>query len=197
MTGKTALHWLLCRLGLQKPHTQTTDAERLLIAAYSKGGLATVEIGVYEGRTTAVIAKSIDEKGKLYAVDPFYSGRLGIAYGKLIARHYLLQQGVLSKIQFLEMLSHDAAPLIQEKLDFVFIDGDHSYEGISRDWQDWCVKIKPDGFIALHDTCIPPGTSDHGILGSHKYFNEVIRFDPRFKLVEQVDSLSILQKISG
>lgn len=195
MIGKTALHWLFYRLGLHMPDTQTTEAERRLIALYAKNRQTAVEVGVYEGRTTAVIAGSIAENGKVYAVDPFFSGKMGVSYGKMIAIHYLRRMGLLSKIHFLEMLSHEAAPLIREKIDFTFIDGDHSYEGIARDWMDWTAKIPLDGIIALHDTCIAPDMPADRLMGSHLYFRDIIQHDPRFELTEQIDSLSILRKI--
>lgn len=192
--GKTFFHWLMCWLGLHQPHTQTTEAERQAIAKYAKGKRLAVEIGVFEGRTTAVIASCITENGKVFAIDPFFSGRLGISYGKLISRQYLNRQSLISKVQFLKMLSWEAAPLIREEIEFLFVDGDHSYEGIHKDWQDWSVKIKPGGIVALHDTCVIPGREDATIMGSHEYFNKIIRLDHRFIILEQVDSLSILQK---
>lgn len=36
-------------------------------------------------------------------------------------------------------------------LDFVFIDGDHSYDGVMRDIKAWLPKIKQGGFIGGHD----------------------------------------------
>ena len=48
--------------------------------------------------------------------------------------------------------SADIAPSIKDKsLDFVFIDGDHSYEGCSADIKLWLPKVKPGGFISGHD----------------------------------------------
>lgn len=37
------------------------------------------------------------------------------------------------------------------KVDMVFIDGDHSYEGCTGDIQAWLPNIKPGGIIAVHD----------------------------------------------
>ena len=41
------------------------------------------------------------------------------------------------------------------KLDFLFIDGDHSYDGVKRDFELWSSLVKIGGVIALHD--IVPG----------------------------------------
>jgi hypothetical protein len=48
--------------------------------------------------------------------------------------------------------SVDAARDYKNKvLDYVFIDGDHSYEGASRDIAAWLPKVKPGGWIGGHD----------------------------------------------
>jgi predicted O-methyltransferase YrrM len=39
----------------------------------------------------------------------------------------------------------------REKLDFLFIDGDHSYEGVKADWEDYRGFVRPGGLIAFHD----------------------------------------------
>lgn len=50
------------------------------------------------------------------------------------------------------MTSEQAAPLFDdESLDFVFIDGDHSYEACSLDIRLWWPKLKPGGLLSGHD----------------------------------------------
>lgn len=52
----------------------------------------------------------------------------------------------------MRMTSEQAAPQIKDgSLDFVFIDGDHSYEGTKKDIELWIKKVKPGGFIGGHD----------------------------------------------
>jgi predicted O-methyltransferase YrrM len=36
-------------------------------------------------------------------------------------------------------------------LDFLFIDGDHSYEGVKKDFEDYRCFVRPGGLIAFHD----------------------------------------------
>ncbi len=48
----------------------------------------------------------------------------------------------------LKMDTHEAADLVG-KLDFVFIDADHSYEGVEQDIQDWAPKCQK--FVIGHD----------------------------------------------
>lgn len=48
--------------------------------------------------------------------------------------------------------SAEAAARVEDgSLDFVFIDGDHSYEGVLTDIGAWLPKIRPDGFVSGHD----------------------------------------------
>jgi predicted O-methyltransferase YrrM len=38
-----------------------------------------------------------------------------------------------------------------EPADFLYIDGDHSYEGVRRDFEDYAPFVRPGGLVALHD----------------------------------------------
>ena len=60
----------------------------------------------------------------------------------------------------LKMLSVEAAHLIvNESLDWVFIDADHTYIGASSDIEAWLPKVKKGGYISGHDyergDCVP------------------------------------------
>lgn len=49
-------------------------------------------------------------------------------------------------------LSIDAAGTIQDRsLDLVFIDADHSYQGVKGDLAAWVPKVRPGGWIGGHD----------------------------------------------
>jgi len=37
------------------------------------------------------------------------------------------------------------------QLDFIFIDGDHSYEGVKKDFEMYSPLVKKRGIIAFHD----------------------------------------------
>ena len=62
--------------------------------------------------------------------------------------------------------SHDAGTVRQalsllpgEPIDFVFIDGDHSYEAVKRDYGTWAPHAR---IIGLHDVVVHPGRDDIG-----------------------------------
>jgi len=49
-----------------------------------------------------------------------------------------------------------ASVTIDDSLDFVYIDADHSYEGCMRDLKWWAPKVRQGGIIAGHDYQYPP-----------------------------------------
>lgn len=194
MIGKSLFHLMRVWLLNEKPASQTTEQEQEAIALYSKNTKRAVEIGVFEGLNTAIITRSMANNGILYGVDPFFKGKLGISYHKIIAKININRNGNPGKVRWVEMLSFDAVKHVPDNLDFVFMDGDHSYEGIKKDWHDWSAKIKKGGFILLHDTSIPAHDHTVGQLGSYKFYKEYISKSPDFNHVGTVDSLNILQK---
>lgn len=52
----------------------------------------------------------------------------------------------------LQCISEEASKRIEDgTLDFVFIDADHSYAGVSSDIKLWAPKLRPDGLLCGHD----------------------------------------------
>lgn len=47
--------------------------------------------------------------------------------------------------------STDAAACLTVDYDFVFLDADHSYEGVRADIAAWAPKVKPGGWLGGHD----------------------------------------------
>ena len=57
-------------------------------------------------------------------------------------------------------------------IDFLFIDGDHSYEGVKKDFEMYSPLVGSGGIIALHD--IVPGPPEY-VGGVSKFWKEVKR----------------------
>jgi predicted O-methyltransferase YrrM len=193
MKGQAFFHLVRFVFGLDQPHTQTTAGERETLAKYASGASSAIEIGVYEGINTAIISKALARDGKTFGIDPFFKGALGICYHKVIAKLHIKRNAVKGKVVLIEKFSFDAVGDVPEIVDFIFIDGDHSYEGISKDWQLYADKLKPGGIMALHDTSVA-GSGAAGILDSVRFYNDVIRNDRRYRWLETVDSMNVLQK---
>ena len=81
--------------------------------------------------------------GEVYANTLHYDNRLQC---QGVAKDYP------GRAHLMEMTTHEAAALLpDESFDFVFIDADHSYEGVLEDIVDWKPKVREGGWILGHD----------------------------------------------
>lgn len=49
------------------------------------------------------------------------------------------------------------------KIDFLFIDGDHTQEAVAADFMNYKSFVHPGGLIAFHDICFPPSSVHYGV----------------------------------
>jgi predicted O-methyltransferase YrrM len=194
MIGRSIIHYILFLAGFDEPKTQTTEAERELLCSFLLGKKHVVEIGVFEGYTTRILAEQSDVDAMIYGIDPFFPGNLGVCWSEQIARKYNDQYLMNGKLNFIPKLSTEVGSDIPNSVDFVFIDGDHTLAGITADWGYWTNRLISGGIIALHDSVQSPDIHSDFTLGSIQYFESHIRHDVRFELMCQKDSLSVLRK---
>lgn len=194
MIGRAFLHYVAFLAGVEGPQTQTTAAERDLLSEFLKGRKHIVEVGVFEGFTTHMLVQRADPGAIVYGVDLFPAGRFGVCWGELIARGYNKQHLVSGKLKFVRSLSTLVGDNIPDQVDYVFIDGDHSLQGVAEDWAYWSDRLEGGGIVALHDVLAIPKAPE---MGSHRYFRSHIQHDQRFRIVAQRDSLSVLEKRQG
>lgn len=113
-----------------------------------KPGSLFVELGTYCGRSTLFFALAnqdidiitIDENDKFW-------GDEDIPVGKL-------DEGVadLPNVeQFLGNFSIFVDDFEDQTIDFLFVDGLHTAEGVRKDLDEWVKKIAPGGYILFHD----------------------------------------------
>jgi predicted O-methyltransferase YrrM len=76
------------------------------------------------------------------------------------------------------------------QFDFIFIDGDHSYEGVKRDFELYKELLSPRGYIAFHD--IDPDhafrniySSDESKTGKVRRFWEELDFGTKVEIICQ------------
>jgi predicted O-methyltransferase YrrM len=101
-----------------------------------------VEIGRFHGASTVLLAVAVGEAGKLTSID------LAPQNDDALPR-VLQSAGIAERVK---LVVADANKVeISEALDFVFIDGDHSYDGARRDHNKWGKLVKVGGYIIHHD----------------------------------------------
>ncbi len=188
--------WLVARA---RAETQTSDAERASLARHAAGRRRLVEIGVWHGVTTSLLRSVMAPDGVLLAVDPFPRGRLGVSFQRLIARSEVarIRNGAVRWMRMTgRRAARDYAASAPNTVDFVFVDGDHSYEGLRDDWQAWSGLAAEGGVIALHDSR-PDDRHPIHEAGSVIFTNDVILRDPRFAVAETVETLTVLTRLGG
>lgn len=191
-----SLHFALWVLGLVPGESATTDAERDCLARYAADRRRVVELGVWHGVSTRRLRSAMDPRGILYAVDPYPPGRLGFSFQQIIG-HREVSRVAGAPVRWMRLTAVEAARALQASgevpVDFVFVDGDHSYEGLAADWGAWSPLVAPEGVIALHDSRTSSNRSLEDV-GSARYTREWVLVDPRFEIIEAVDTLTVLRR---
>ena len=76
---------------------------------------------------------------------------IGNSKGILLSKTILERYGFKDKIEIVKGFSQDVVDLIPNELDFVYIDGDHSANGIPNDLELYYPKVRIGGLFAGHD----------------------------------------------
>jgi len=108
------------------------------------------EIGSDCGGTLALFGRNADSNAKIISIDLNDSDERLVAFDQLVS----------PSIQLVTLVgnSHDASTLDQleaalegRSLDVLFIDGDHSLEGVYQDFRDYAPLLREGGILAFHD----------------------------------------------
>lgn len=135
--------WIECKVvyGIQQKKQEFKDLIQIIQNNNLKTG---IEIGAYSGGTTRGFLEYLD---KLYTIDPNPRGPLNT-----------LESKYPEKFNLIPLDSHKKSTkdilkgkLKEEKVDFLFIDGDHTYEGVKKDFLMYKDLVKKGGIIAFHD----------------------------------------------
>jgi hypothetical protein len=123
------------------------DAQKLYeLASFTPGPI--LEVGVYRGRSTTVMAKALASAGnpaRIISVDIDAQGLATAA--KNLARHGVAEKATL--VEGTASALAKAAPGLRPGM--VFVDGDHSFRGALRDLKA-IERITPDGaLVVMHD----------------------------------------------
>lgn len=117
------------------------------------------EVGVWKGHTSAMLLRELPTL-TLYCVDPWEIGGDHVSMPTTTPEMFAKSKNefLLSTDEFadrrviLPMTSIEASKRVPDgSLDFVFIDGDHTYESAKRDIELWYPKVRPGGLVSGHD----------------------------------------------
>jgi len=129
--------------------------------------------------------------GIVTGIDPHPKGRWGWSLDRWVAIREL-RRSPAGKARLFRTTSEQAVKEWRDPIDFMFIDGDHSWAGIQHDWTHWSPFVQVGGIVALHDSRAQEGSPDHD---SIRFMHEVISRDPCFQIIDEVDSLTIVKRV--
>jgi predicted O-methyltransferase YrrM len=141
------------RAGIRLPETIRASAVKFSEGEYlhelvrANGFRNTLETGFGLGVSAASIMTA--SRGRHVAIDPFQAD-----YDDCGLKN-LERLGLTPNLEFYADYSHSVLPRLLgqgRRFEFIFIDGDHKFDGQFVDFYYAASLIEPDGFIVLHDT---------------------------------------------
>jgi len=127
---------------------------KLIHGVYGEKPLVGVEIGTGYGQNALNLLRELSIE-KLYCIDPFLpydDGQVKLQKDYLLRSEFTLR--TLSKfknVTFIRKASSEACKEIPENVDFVYIDGNHSYDYVLADLQNYYPLTAENGVVAGHD----------------------------------------------
>lgn len=122
-----------------------------------------LEIGSHKGGSLFLWAQLLrGQSGHIVSVDlpggDFGGGLIGGA--EQLFQSFVTNEQRLTAIRgdshSIDTLSRVETLLGEQKIDFLFIDGDHSYDGVKLDYEMYSSLVRSGGVIAFHDTVCRP-----------------------------------------
>jgi len=158
-----------------------------------KGKGVIVEIGSWKGKSTVCLARGskMGSNTKIYAIDPHISEKEHkIFYGNKSTIEEFKRNIKMAKVddivEPIVKTSEGAARNWNKPIEFLWVDGDHSYEMAKLDFDLWSPYLIEGGIIAFHDS---------GEAGVKRVICDLVSESNNFKNSGLVNSIFYAQKI--
>ena len=148
--------------GIIRPIQIKEEILELLKILQKRKPLFILEIGTLNGGTLFLFTRVVREDALIISID-LPGGPFGSGYSPdriPLYKSFALEQ---QQLYLIRGNSHEQSTLMKVKeilndnqLDFLFIDGDHTYEGVKKDFEMYSPLVREGGLIALHDIVYHP-----------------------------------------
>ncbi len=135
-----------------------------------------LEIGTAKGGTLFLFSRIAVKDALIISID-LPGGRYGGGYPEWKVPLYQSFALPKQKIHLIRDNSHKKSTLKKvkmilngNKLDYLFIDGDHTYDGVKKDFELYSPLVKEDALIVFHDIVIHPPELNVGV---NNFWNEI------------------------
>lgn len=122
----------------------------------------------------------------------------GVGLWKTVTGDYWKPLGVEGHIVIFTMTTKHFADCLkrdggQYSYDYIYIDGDHSYKGVKRDYKLFWKYLTHGGFMVFHDVLVEKETP-WGKCGVKRFWDEVKQRNPNCVTINQSAGLGMIQK---
>jgi predicted O-methyltransferase YrrM len=180
-----------------------TEAEGELLfrlASRCSGRGVIVEVGSWKGKSTIALSHGsrAGASAAVHAVDPHVgSPEHKEMFGEVSTFDQfsanVARAGVGDLVRPIVRRSEDAARDFPHPVELAFIDGDHDYEAVKRDFEVWFPKVVDGGLMAFHDSSYQDGRWP----GPTRLVEEALFKSRRFRNVRRVDSITYGEKVAN
>ena len=184
---------VLHRFRIVNATSQTNLVELAALARYAANAKVAVEIGSHQGVSAAIIARSLACGGQLFCVDPWPGKKGGRNPVFEIFKRHIARTKTGRSVNIIRDFSSNVAARLPPRLDFAFIDGDHSWKGIETDWTIVSGRMNDGGIVCLHDTAVPRQEPWRNF-DACRFYEVIIEPNPQFVLIDTIYSMRILRK---
>lgn len=146
--------------GLIKPSQVREEILGLLEILKEKKPKVAIEIGTANGGTLFLFCRVAYKDATIVSID-LPGGRFGGGYSWWRIPMYKAFKLPEQELHLIRADSHSQETLAKvksildgKKADFLFIDGDHSYEGVKQDFEMYSPLVKDGGIVAFHDIVV-------------------------------------------
>ena len=182
---------LLTRGAKQRGAAQKVREFSALVALLHKRKLSVVvEIGTLRGGTLWAWCRLAEPNALIVSID-LPGGEFGGGYEPDAAA--ILRSYAHARQELVLIRDDSHAPRTFEELedllagrrvDFLFIDGDHTYRGVKRDFAMYAPLVREGGIIAFHDILPHPGRPDCEV---HVFWQELVNSRKHMMFVDPGD----------
>jgi hypothetical protein len=172
--------------------TSFTEAKLLYELAREVRSGCIVEIGAYRGRTTVALGRgSLDgHRVPVFAIEPHrpFVGVLGGRFGPADSGAFyqaILETGCYHVVRLVSLSSEQVTPGWREPVALLWIDGDHRYEAVRRDFDSWRPHLMPGARVAFDDATDPS-------IGPHRMIRELLA-TTQYECVQEMGKITVLQ----
>ena len=151
--------YFLWRNGLREADkivTHLTDEEKreLFNLVRKNRPLIVAEIGSYLGASATFLAAAISKfvpESRLYCIDTWQNDAMDEEHRDTYDNFVQNTSEFARTIRPIRGRSIDAATRFNDRIDLLFIDGDHSYNAVKEDWTHWSPLLSSGACVVMHD----------------------------------------------